>query len=59
MADTHYLPRAYSRSFGRGAYTSDVLRNLSLLYERLAQAIAYARRHGGLVAVAFIDLDHF
>jgi len=35
------------------------LPNRALLYDRLAQAIAYARRHGGLVAVAFIDLDHF
>ena len=35
------------------------LPNRLLLYDRLTQALAYARRHGGLVGVAFIDLDHF
>lgn len=35
------------------------LPNRSLLYDRLAQAISYARRHGGIVGVAFVDLDHF
>jgi diguanylate cyclase (GGDEF)-like protein/PAS domain S-box-containing protein len=35
------------------------LPNRLLLYDRLTQAIAYARRHGGLVGVAFVDLDNF
>lgn len=35
------------------------LPNRLLLYDRLTQAIAYARRHGGLVGIAFVDLDNF
>ncbi|MEO8629280.1 MAG: diguanylate cyclase, partial [Betaproteobacteria bacterium] len=33
--------------------------NRSVLVDRLSQAIAHARRVDGLVAVMFIDLDHF
>jgi diguanylate cyclase (GGDEF)-like protein/PAS domain S-box-containing protein len=35
------------------------LPNRLLLYDRLNQAIALARRHGGLVGVLFLDLDRF
>lgn len=35
------------------------LPNRSLLSDRLRQAIAYAKRYGQIVAVVFIDLDHF
>jgi diguanylate cyclase (GGDEF)-like protein/PAS domain S-box-containing protein len=36
-----------------------LLPNRALLYDRLTQAIAHASRYGGLVGVAFVDLDHF
>jgi diguanylate cyclase (GGDEF)-like protein len=36
-----------------------MLPNRALLYDRLTHAIAHASRYGGLVGVAFIDLDHF
>jgi diguanylate cyclase (GGDEF)-like protein/PAS domain S-box-containing protein len=36
-----------------------MLPNRALLYDRLTQAIAHASRYGGLVGVAFVDLDHF
>ena len=35
------------------------LANRSLLDDRLAMALAAAQRHGRLLAVAFLDLDHF
>lgn len=35
------------------------LPNRILLTDRLAQAISLAKRHGKLVAVMFLDLDHF
>jgi diguanylate cyclase (GGDEF)-like protein/PAS domain S-box-containing protein len=35
------------------------LPNRALLYDRLSQAIAHATRYGGLVGVAFVDLDYF
>jgi diguanylate cyclase (GGDEF)-like protein len=33
--------------------------NRNLLNDRLAQAVSQARRHGDMVAVAFLDLDNF
>ena len=35
------------------------LPNRALLNDRLAQALALARRHGGKVALLYLDLDHF
>ncbi len=35
------------------------LPNRALLYDRLSQSIAHSCRYGGLVGVAFVDLDHF
>ncbi|MBI2312637.1 MAG: EAL domain-containing protein [Betaproteobacteria bacterium] len=35
------------------------LPNRNLLRDRVRQAIAYSQRYGHLVAVAFLDLDHF
>ncbi|MBI4990059.1 MAG: EAL domain-containing protein [Rhodocyclales bacterium] len=35
------------------------LPNRNLLNDRLGQALAHARRHDGLVAVGFVDLDRF
>lgn len=35
------------------------LPNRSLLMDRLAQAIAFAHRHGKKVALIYLDLDHF
>jgi diguanylate cyclase (GGDEF)-like protein/PAS domain S-box-containing protein len=36
-----------------------LLPNRALLHDRLTQAIAHARRYGGVVGVAFVDLDNF
>ena len=35
------------------------LPNRTLLHDRLTQALSYARRYGGMVTVAFLDLDNF
>lgn len=35
------------------------LANRSLLYDRLQLALAHSKRSGGLLAVFFLDLDHF
>ena len=46
-----------SRSAGLDALTG--LPNRALLLDRLAQAIANAKRHGHRLALLFVDLDHF
>lgn len=57
LTETQTLTRQISHQATHDALTE--LPNRELLVDRLAQAIAGAGRHGGIVALMFIDIDGF
>ncbi len=57
ITETYQQERRIRRMAMHDALTG--LPNRSLLENRMAQALAHARRHGFHVGVLFIDLDHF
>ena len=57
LTETQTLTRQISHQATHDALTE--LPNRELLVDRLAQAIAGASRHGGIVALMFVDIDGF
>ncbi|MBI2311401.1 MAG: EAL domain-containing protein [Betaproteobacteria bacterium] len=57
VTETKNYERQLERQANYDALTG--LANRNLLRDRLQQGLAYAQRHDHMVAVAFIDLDHF